>query len=160
MFKSPTRPSPSCRPRCSAHSDLCSHLSSFSLTIFVKTSKKWYLPDMAIAWFSPQEWTWLSQLRFMFYDCNSLFLKGSEMMKTKRKGCCGQTKSVSPPYTHWVRRKTCLGQTHAKINCQIWEAHIAYCFHDLFFFISKEIRASQEQFWYHLSHPWQGADRR
>ena len=53
-----------------------------------------------------------------------------------------------PKYLLSVRHKTCLGQTHAKFNCQIWEAvsHIAHCFHDLFFFISKDIRASQEQF--------------
>lgn len=39
-------------------------------------------------------------------------LKGSKVMQTKRKGCCGQTKSVSPPgYTLWVRQKTCLGQS-------------------------------------------------
>ena len=149
MFKSPTRPSPSCRPRCSAHPDLCRHLSSFSSTICVfKASARWYLPDMAIAWFSPQEWTWLSQLIFLFYDCKSLFLKGSKVMQTKRKGRCGQTKSVSPPYTHWVRRKTCLGQTHAKINCQIWEAvsHIAYCFHDLFFLSRKRLERVRNNF--------------
>ena len=149
MFKSPTRPSPSCRPRCSAHPDLCSHLSSFFFDNICFQS----IREVIFTWYGNRlvqsaRMNLIVSVKIPVLWLQIPVLKGSKVMQTKRKGCCGQTKSVSPTYTLWVRGKTCLGQTHAEINCQVWEAvsHIAHCFHDLFLLSRKRLERVRNNF--------------